>query len=238
MESTGESFFEKGSDGVYCGNLRLDQAYQSRPGNPNRLAIGGFGHAMATLGPEIPYFNQECHLAFIRARCAKAAALGCERVFGYAELGSAKWISKSWRREVSTIRDSLFEGSSAENLADGLRSRMSTDGLPMHVIAIRGDKVVGFGALKLREMKICEDREHWLGSLYVPPEQRGRGIASGLIEEIVRRGRERGVTFLSLQTERLDGGLYSKIGWTSVEKVHYKGLEVLVMERFLRLGDR
>lgn len=137
----------------------------------------------------------------------------------------ANWLHGEWGHEV--------EGSSAEKLAEGIGARMSIDRFPMHVIAIQGDDVVGFGALKIREMKIYQHREHWLGSLFVPVQHRGKGIASGLIEEIVRRGQERGVSLLSLQTEQLEGGLYLRSGWKPVEQVHYRGLDVLVMERFL-----
>ncbi|MCC5807863.1 MAG: GNAT family N-acetyltransferase [Opitutales bacterium] len=143
-----------------------------------------------------------------------------------AVLTVANWLHGEWGQEV--------EGSSPEKLAEGIVSRVSVDQFPMHVIAIQGNEIVGFGALKIRVMKIYEDREHWLGSLVVPGEHRGKGIGSALINEIVRRGRERGVSLLSLQTEELDGGLYSKLGWKPVEQVNYRGIEVLVMERLLR----
>lgn len=35
---------------------------------------------------------------------------------------------------------------------------------------------------------------------------------------------------LYLQTERLNGGLYYRLGWKPVEQVNYRGLDVLVME--------
>lgn len=101
----------------------------------------------------------------------------------------------------------------------------------MHLLAIDGESVIGFVALKLHEMDSYPDREHWMGSLYVPVEKRGRGIGGALIKEVILRGRAHGVTLLSLQTERLDGGLYRRYGWEDVGRTYSRGDEVLVMER-------
>ena len=42
-----------------------------------------------------------------------------------------------------------------------------------------------------------------------------------------------GVPTLSLQTERLDGGLYARHGWVPVTEFSDRGRAVLVMERRL-----
>jgi len=42
------------------------------------------------------------------------------------------------------------------------------------------------------------------------------------------------VTVLYLQTVRLSGGLYARLGWEPCENVCYKGVDVLVMERRIR----
>ena len=42
-----------------------------------------------------------------------------------------------------------------------------------------------------------------------------------------------GIDKLHLQTERLDGGLYARLGWTPIEAVYNEGLHVLVMEKDL-----
>lgn len=85
-----------------------------------------------------------------------------------------------------------------ENLTAALRSRMSLDALPMHLLAIEDGQAVGFIALKLWEMDHDPDREHWLGSLFVPPAHRGRGIALALIDELLKRCPLHGVTRLTL----------------------------------------
>jgi GNAT superfamily N-acetyltransferase len=104
----------------------------------------------------------------------------------------------------------------------------------MYLLAIEGEIVVGCGALKMREMEIYPEREHWLGNVYVTPGRRGQGVASRLVEAVVVASPRFGVSVLSLQTERPDGGLYAKLGWQHVERVWFLGREVTVMERYLR----
>lgn len=137
----------------------------------------------------------------------------------------AQWLFGEWGDPA--------RGHSLEQLVDRLSSRMSLDSLPMHLLALEQAKPVGFVALKLYEMESYPERKYWLGSLYVPPEKRGHGIASALIEELVNRAYTYRVACLSLQTERLDGGLYSRHGWQPVETAISHGDRVLVMERYL-----
>ncbi len=134
----------------------------------------------------------------------------------------AGWLCSEWGDSTPRSRDQL---------ANALRARMSLSSLPMHLLAFDGVAVVGFVALKLHEMDSYPDRKHWLGSLYVPVTKRGCGIGGALIEEVILRSRAQGVTLLSLQTERLDGGLYRRYGWEDVERTYSRGDEVLVMER-------
>jgi hypothetical protein len=124
------------------------------------------------------------------------------------------------------------EGNSYEMTCQRLTGVAANAGLPMYLLAIDGETVVGCGALKLREMEIYPEREHWLGSVYIKPEW--RGIASRLVEAVATASLPFDVSVLSLQTERPDGGLYAKLGWQPVERVWFHGTEVTVMERYLR----
>ena len=107
------------------------------------------------------------------------------------------------------------------------------DSIPLIVLATEGSDLLGVAQLKYHEMKIYPDKEHWLGGVYVAREHRGRGIASLAANKIADIARDLGVKKLHLQTERLDGGLYARLGWRPLEQVNYRGLDVLVMERGL-----
>jgi GNAT superfamily N-acetyltransferase len=138
----------------------------------------------------------------------------------------ARWLYEEWGHRR--------EGNSYEGTCQRLTAAAANDGLPMYLLAVEGETVVGCGALKLREMETYPKREHWLGSVYVKPAWRGHGIASRLVEAVVAVSPRFGVSVLSLQTERPDGGLYAKLGWRPVERVWFHGTEVTVMERYLR----
>jgi len=138
----------------------------------------------------------------------------------------AHWLYEEWGRRR--------EGNSYEGTCQRLAAAAAMDGLPMYLLAIEGEVVVGCAALKVREMEIYPEREHWLGSVYVTPGWRGHGIASRLVQAVVAASLRLGVSVLTLQTERPDGGLYAKLGWRPVERVWFHGTEVTVMERYLR----
>lgn len=141
----------------------------------------------------------------------------------------ARWLFDEWgfRRE----------GNCYETTCERLSAAASADNLPMYLLAVENEIVVGCAALKLREMQIYPEREHWLGNVYVPTEWRGRGVASRLVQAVVGACPRFNVSVLSLQTERADGGLYRKLGWQPVERVRSFGIEVTVMERDLRAAE-
>lgn len=137
----------------------------------------------------------------------------------------ARWYFDQWKSNV--------EGNSFEATCERIREMLNRDHAPLHLVAVEGDRPLGAAKWKIREMDIYPEREHWLGNVYVSDEARGRGIASQLAEAIAQKAGSHGVEVLSLQTERLDGGLYARLGWKPVEQVHRRGRDVLVMERRL-----
>ena len=150
----------------------------------------------------------------------------------------AAWFFEQWGRHV--------EGTTLETEIAKVSTYQGRDGAPLMVVATVGgedgggedgdadtgdaDAFVGAAALKVREMSIFPQYEHWLGNVYVAPARRGQGLASKLVREVVERARRAGVERLYLQTESLDGGLYGRLGFQPVEQVRYRGQEVLVME--------
>ena len=138
--------------------------------------------------------------------------------------GIARWYFDEWGH--------LHDGETLARSKERMREYLNRDRIPFILLAIEDDEILATAQLKFREMgDMYPDKEHWLGGVYVSPEHRGSGVGAVLIEEIVRRAPDYGVRTLHLQTERLDGGLYRRLGWSPVEQVRYRGLEVLVMER-------
>jgi GNAT superfamily N-acetyltransferase len=138
----------------------------------------------------------------------------------------ARWYHDEWGY--------LIEGETQERTNERVGEYLNCGEMPFILLAVDGPEVLGAAQLKFYEMKdLFPDEAHWLGGVYVSPGHRGRGLGSYLAEAIAARARGLGVETLHLQTERLDGGLYARLGWRPVAQVNNHGLEVLVMARRL-----
>ena len=138
----------------------------------------------------------------------------------------AKWYFSQWAH--------LTEGETIEKVEARLRKYLNRDKIPFVLLAVEKSEILGVGQLKYCEMEdIFPEKEHWLGGLFVPEKHRGYGYGLAIAEQIAQVAPSYGVTTLFLQTERLDGGFYTRLGWRQIERVENRGLEVLVMERHL-----
>lgn len=136
------------------------------------------------------------------------------------------WIFDEWahRRPQLTRTAHLAEVSAA----------LSRESVPIQLIALDQGIACGVAILKPHEMfNLFPDWHCWLGSVFVRTESRGRGVATLLCQRIETIARALGIPRLHLQTERLDGGLYAKLGFQPVKDVHHNGYHVLVMKKDL-----
>jgi len=138
----------------------------------------------------------------------------------------AEWYFAQWGY--------LHEGETPQQSVERLHDYLNRDRIPFMLVGVDGDEVCAVAQLKYREMgAMYPDKEHWLGGVFVPPRYRGSGFGSAIATEIATRAAEYGVEVLHLQTERLDGGLYARLGWEPIEQADNHGLKVLVMARHL-----
>lgn len=129
------------------------------------------------------------------------------------------------------------------HVESNLSPYLNKDRIPFLLLALdenigRPAKLCGAAELKIREMEIYPadkypEMEYWLGGVYVDRAMRDRRIATRLIEEVIARAKKLGISNLCLQTERLNGGLYTQLGWLPIEEVYYHDRHVLVMKRQL-----
>lgn len=122
---------------------------------------------------------------------------------------------------------------SVRRTCERLNSKLNRDRAPIPIIAMVDGKLIGAARLKIREMDIYPSREFWLGAVYVDSRVRGQGVGKLLVKRIEEISKQLGIKELFLQTERLSGGLYAKLGWIPIEQVNYKGVKVLVMRKEL-----
>lgn len=138
----------------------------------------------------------------------------------------AGWYFEEWGYKIPD--------NSIQQTIERISGKLNHDKAPLHILAVEDKKVLGVAQFKMYEMDIYPDKEFWLGSLFVSPASRRRGVGSALANKIATTAEGFGVKELYLQTEVLSGGLYRHIGWHLIEIIIYKDLPVTVMVR--RLG--
>jgi predicted GNAT family N-acyltransferase len=137
----------------------------------------------------------------------------------------SNWYYSEWGR--------LMKDQSEQKIHDRISGMLNRDKIPLHIIAVESDELLGVAQLKIREMDIYPDKEHWLGGVYVSPAARGLGVGSLLVTRALELAKQLKVKTLYLQTENLSGGLYASLGFRPLEQAHYNGVDVLVMEHSL-----
>jgi len=138
----------------------------------------------------------------------------------------ATWWFNEWFRLYP-------EDTTQEMATQSLRDKLDLgEPLPHILVAIENGKPIGTASLKLHELKNhFPDTQNWLGSVYTDNPARGAGLASQLVKEIENVARSKEISTLHLQTERLDGGLYKRLGWQTVTQLYDRGGDVLVMNK-------
>ncbi|WP_259397401.1 GNAT family N-acetyltransferase [Shewanella sp. SG41-4] len=137
----------------------------------------------------------------------------------------AEWYFDEWGHFLEDPLTNIF--------VTRLESCLNKTKFPLVIIAMEGDKLIGAAQIKLNQMSIYPNKEHWLAGVYVEPKHRGNNVAALLIEKIQEIAIALGVEVLHLQTEHLSGGLYSKLGWQPDELVNFRSTDVMVMSKNL-----
>jgi GNAT superfamily N-acetyltransferase len=86
--------------------------------------------------------------------------------------------------------------------------------------------------LVANDMDTRKELTPWLAGVYVAPEHRRQGIGSALVARAVDCAERLGVPRLYLYTPGAER-MYSRLGWSPMERVKYRGSDVLIMHRDL-----
>ena len=133
----------------------------------------------------------------------------------------ANWYFGEWGHYNSKLKQSDIENS--------LQRYLQRDQIPFAVVALDNKALVGVAQIKIKELSLYPQYEHWLGGVFVKPECRGKAVGFKLIQQALKLANSHNIEELYLQTLRLDGGLYSKIGWQPVENFQHNGHSKLLM---------
>lgn len=138
----------------------------------------------------------------------------------------AIWIFEAWGH--------LHRDLTQEQAIERVRAECGQGGVPSIFVAMQGETPVGTASLIADDMSIRREFTPWLASVFVVPEWRGQGIASGLVKRVEAEAIESGIRHFYLYTPDQQS-LYRRLGWQDVEHLEYRGETVTVMSRQLGL---
>ena len=132
----------------------------------------------------------------------------------------AEWHHKEW--------SDLNPGETIEQRIERMQAYLNESFIPSTFIAKDGE-LLGSAAIVAHDMETKPDLSPWLASVFVAPEQRGKGLGARLVSHVMNEAKTRGIDTLYLFTP--DKALfYQKLGWKIVTKEQYRGQEVTIMK--------
>ena len=128
----------------------------------------------------------------------------------------------------------LSPNGTVEQRVERLKGASDKALLPISLVAIsagEGDLVgsAGIVATTLTHKHLTP----WLSSVFVPPTQRGRGIASKLALAAISEADRLGFDKIFLFTPKSEA-LYARLGWETFEHTEINGVPVCLMARSTR----
>jgi GNAT superfamily N-acetyltransferase len=121
------------------------------------------------------------------------------------------------------IDEWLFEEASFE-----LRTHVAKRAVPTTLVALEAGQALGSVSLLDSDWPAPDRYAPWLGTLYVKPEARGRGIGAALIRAAVEEAAALDVPQLHLWTPE-HAEFYLKLGWESLGAYRFGDLDVSLM---------
>lgn len=126
----------------------------------------------------------------------------------------------------------LNPGQTLDQRRAKIQGKMNVDRVPIAFVAVGDDEgIVGTASLIFDDLE-GDPRNPWLASVFVPPEHRGKGIASALVRTVEEAARRLGYDRLYLFTESATS-LYAGLGWQALEQCDYRGERIQVMDKSL-----
>lgn len=121
-----------------------------------------------------------------------------------------------------------------EQRVERLSSASHRERLPISLVAISQDRNTLLGTANVLATTLTHEHlSPWLSSVFVPPEHRGKGIASALALAAASEANRLGFSAIYLFTPRNEA-LYSRLGWTAFDRVVINGIFASVMARSAR----
>jgi predicted N-acetyltransferase YhbS len=128
----------------------------------------------------------------------------------------------------------LSPNGTLEQRVERLRSASDKALLPISLVAISDGEGDLVGSASLVATTLTHQHlSPWLSSVFVPPTQRGRGIASKLALAAIAEADRLGFEKIFLFTPKSEA-LYARLGWETFERTAINGVSTCLMARSTR----
>jgi predicted N-acetyltransferase YhbS len=128
----------------------------------------------------------------------------------------------------------LSPNGTAEQRAERLRGASDKAVLPISLVAISAGQGDLVGSASIVATTLTHKHlTPWLSSVFVPPTQRGRGIASKLALAAISEADRLGFEKIFLFTPKSEA-LYARLGWETFEQTAINDVPVCLMSRSTR----
>jgi GNAT superfamily N-acetyltransferase len=136
-------------------------------------------------------------------------------------------VCARWRADAFSVLDASFE----QELRS-LELFVSEPSRGVALVAKADGEPIGTCLLVESEIEPNHDVSPWLAGLFVVPGHRRKGAGAVLVRAIEDQARQRGVSRLYLYTTAAVG-FYARLGWSVLDRTHWKGLDTALMVRDL-----
>jgi N-acetylglutamate synthase-like GNAT family acetyltransferase len=131
----------------------------------------------------------------------------------------AEWHHKEW--------SDFNPDETIEQRIERMHAYLNESFIPSTFIAKDGE-LLASASIVAHDMETKPDLSPWLASVFVAPEQRGKGLGKRLVLHVMNEAKNRGIDTLYLFTpDKVP--FYQKLGWKIVTQEQYRGHEVTIM---------
>jgi N-acetylglutamate synthase-like GNAT family acetyltransferase len=122
----------------------------------------------------------------------------------------------------------LRPGDTLEKRTVRLAGMSKRDRIPLTVVALEGDEVLGSASLIEHDMETRMELSPWLAGVFVGEQYRCQGIGAELVRRIMSEARKFKVPLLYLYTVHSEK-FYAALGWELQERTSYREQKVVIM---------
>jgi predicted N-acetyltransferase YhbS len=132
----------------------------------------------------------------------------------------ARWQHAEWGH--------LRSGDTIEKRKARLLGFSNADRIPLTVVALEGNEVLGSASLVEHDMKTRMELTPWLAGVFVGERYRRRGVGAELVRRIMAEAGRLKVPLLYLYTVHSEQ-FYAALGWKLRERTSYLEHHVVIM---------